>query len=465
MTTNNGPYKRDGETVYATEPIQESDDGGSDDSDSPKYRDKEWLYYQYHILGKSLSEIADLADVSTRTINNWRKKHDIPGKDISKAISKAQGGNEKLWNEDWLRDQYLSKEKSSGEIAKLTGMSKRAVLSALDRYGIPVRSRSEYVSLIEEKKYGQRKYNDKKWLEWQYIQRGKSAMEIAEENGWSETPVRKALKRHGIPMRSNKEAQLLRYADKKGGRQQPSRQLVNSEGIDASWADLTDVENSDYVQYRDKEWMQSQARRGLTLAEIASKCSCDVSSSTIRRWLRKFGCLSEAPDGMGRTREGKDDRYKDEEWLRNRYCEDGKSLSEIADICKVSVSTISYWADRYDIELRGRHGPDWDDRHKDEEWLRNRYCEDEKTISEIADICEVSAQTISYWMDRYDIQIRGCHGSDWDDRYQDEEWLRRRYVDEGMLQREIAEECGVAPNTVTRWVNKFDLNADSDTDD
>jgi hypothetical protein len=42
-------------------------------------------------------------------------------------------------------------------------------------------------------------------------------------------------------------------------------------------------------------------------------------------------------------------KYKDKEWLRDKYVEENLSLKEIAEICDVSHKTISNWKIRYDI--------------------------------------------------------------------------------------------------------------------
>ncbi|PIP31367.1 hypothetical protein COX24_04020, partial [bacterium (Candidatus Gribaldobacteria) CG23_combo_of_CG06-09_8_20_14_all_37_87_8] len=41
--------------------------------------------------------------------------------------------------------------------------------------------------------------------------------------------------------------------------------------------------------------------------------------------------------------------YQDEEWLRQMLDEQDKLLSEIADLCEVSLSTVSRWAARFEI--------------------------------------------------------------------------------------------------------------------
>lgn len=42
-------------------------------------------------------------------------------------------------------------------------------------------------------------------------------------------------------------------------------------------------------------------------------------------------------------------------------------------------------------------------------------------------------------------------------RYHDAEWLRERYHEEGMTQAEIAEECGVSPRAIRKWMKRHDI--------
>lgn len=281
-----GPYKRDGKTVYATAPNIESSDGG--DSEGPLHQDKEWLHYQYHILGKSTPEMADIADVAPSTICRNMKKMDVPLRDMGEAVSKAQGCDTKLWNEDWLREQYCSREKSIYKIADDCGTHHSTVHRALDRFGIEPRSRSESSKIQHERGYGDEKYNNLGWLVHQYVVLGKSAGEIGRENGWSHKTVLNALEKNEIPTRSPRAAKLVQFKREKGTAPSERRELVTSAGIDASWRDIGDVTRGKYVPYRDPNWLQSLVSNGLTAQEIAERCDCEVSKATILNWIGRL---------------------------------------------------------------------------------------------------------------------------------------------------------------------------------
>ena len=50
------------------------------------------------------------------------------------------------------------------------------------------------------------------------------------------------------------------------------------------------------------------------------------------------------------------------------------------------------------------HNDDGDVRYKDEEWLREKMQSEQKTQSDVADICGVSASTVQYYQEKYSIK-------------------------------------------------------------
>lgn len=331
-----GPYKRDGETVYATEPVTEPQD--DEEPDGPVHRDKEWLHYQYNILGKPMAELADAAEVDETTILYQMEKHGLDRWDKSEAVSKGRGAGNKLWNEEWLRDQYDNKEKSALQIADELDTVKGAVYNALDRYGIETRTPSEARTIRHEREYGDEEYNNSSWLYHQYAVLGKSISTIAEENGWSTSPVQRALKRYNIKALSQRASLLLHHKKENGVSVQEPRELVSSSGIDASWKDLKDVKRGKYVPYRDRDWLRKQVNKGLSNVEIAEEC--DVSHRTIYNWMERLGVERNTPG---------EETYRNPEWLQEK-ADAGLTIEEIAGECDASSSTISNWVDRLDIE-------------------------------------------------------------------------------------------------------------------
>lgn len=88
--------------------------------------------------------------------------------------------------------------------------------------------------------------------------------------------------------------------------------------------------------------------------------------------------------------------------------------------------------------------------YKDEKWLREKYYEEDLTQKDISEICGVASRTIGRWLKKFDLK-RTKH------RYKDEEWLHKKYIEEDLTQSEIAEICDVSSTTIGNWCHKFDF--------
>jgi len=99
--------------------------------------------------------------------------------------------------------------------------------------------------------------------------------------------------------------------------------------------------------------------------------------------------------------------------------------------------------------------------HLDYDWLREKYIEEGLTQSEISDLAGVSQGTISHHIGKSDIDTRT--GGKWigsetpDEPYTDPEWLREQYIEKRKNTREIAETQGVTSKTISRWLRKHDI--------
>lgn len=286
MSPENGPYKGKGDTVYATRPEKGSTES---EKDWPDHTDPEWLKYQYHVLGKTQKEMGEVVGKHRTTIRYQMKKYDITTRDRSEASVVGYGTPGKLRDEGWLREQYVEKEVSPAEIAEKVDVSPRTVYNALEREGVEIRDRSEANELRAKRIHSDRKYSNPEWLKHQYLTLGKSSYQIARENDWGVETVRKALERHGIPLRSRTSATLIRYKTEKCPTGDSDRDLVSPDGIDASWRDLKDRNVGCYIQYRDPKWLREQVESGLSYREIAAACDVDCTYTTIKEWIGRFG--------------------------------------------------------------------------------------------------------------------------------------------------------------------------------
>lgn len=362
-----GPYKRDGETVYATEPIEDRPPE-EDDSDEPKYRDRDWLYHQYHVLKKSGMEIAEEFEVSSSAIYTWMEKHGIDTRPTKEAYSMGERKTAPWRKEEWLRKQYVDKGKSTSRIADEYDVSPFTILTWLDEHGIEKRGSGQKSPTF----YSDRDHTSEEWLRKQYIDKGNTLHEIAETAGVSHHTIRHHMDRHGIERREMSSAQLKRWAQ----------------------------ENS----ISEDQAVESPPSRN---------DSVEVSRGSHSYTGPEGGIDSTWSDISDRTAGNSWCPYRDEEWLREQYCDKERSATDIAEECGVSGSTIYWWMDAHEIDRRTRLETNVQDTelspdtsYRDREWLYDHYCEQEMTGYEIGELCGVSSATIYDWLERHDIDKR-----------------------------------------------------------
>lgn len=164
---------------------------------------------------------------------------------------------------------------------------------------------------------------------------------------------------------------------------------------------MTDHYTDGNTPYRDEEWLREKYwDDGLSSAEIGQLC--DVGQQTISRWLRRNDIETRSSGGLPR-----DLPYKDPDWLREQYLDEGMSQTDIADECGVTLDTIQRWMGKFDIEARDYGGYDKDALFKKEDWLRQKYEVEELTLKEMAGLTELDSEvTLLRWMDHHDISRR-----------------------------------------------------------
>lgn len=133
-------------------------------------------------------------------------------------------------------------------------------------------------------------------------------------------------------------------------------------------------------------------------------------------------------------------KYKNENWLRQKYCVEGMSQSEIADICGCAQNTVSEWVNKFGIDTSrygwGRDDPDY----ADEEWLEERYVDGRRSIQSIAEEQSVHPTVIYYWLEEFGIERRSLSEAfklHW-------EGNDERKEEQAEIMREIAWEGGVS---------------------
>lgn len=129
------------------------------------------------------------------------------------------GMNELLRDPHWLRESYVDKGMTLAQVGDLAGASPAGVLYALRRASIATRHRGNPGGVSSHSNL-----NDPAWLRELYHDNGMSLAEIANMAGVpndNKTTVRRALIRHGIPIRSISEATKGRVSPFKGRKHTP----------------------------------------------------------------------------------------------------------------------------------------------------------------------------------------------------------------------------------------------------
>lgn len=132
---------------------------------------------------------------------------------VSVAATKRhlESRKEELRSRNWLYNKYVENALSSRDIARILNVGKTAVLNALRREGIEVRTSISGKDAKYKKLYDGKLY-DKKWLEYKYLNEDLSLAEIGDLLGADAMSVFKALKRMGIHIRNHTEAHKGRHS-------------------------------------------------------------------------------------------------------------------------------------------------------------------------------------------------------------------------------------------------------------
>ena len=115
--------------------------------------DKEWLEYQYVTLGKNALQLSEEVGCDGHAIALWLSRAGIRVRPRGESRRKYP----QLCNAEWLRHQYVTLGKSSGQIQRDLGIPHLAtVIQWLHRNGIEIRSEAERGKRHSEKVSGSR---------------------------------------------------------------------------------------------------------------------------------------------------------------------------------------------------------------------------------------------------------------------------------------------------------------------
>ena len=102
---------------------------------------KDWLYQKYVVEGLSTYQIGSIVNRDPKRVWEWLRGYDI--KTRTQPGGEGHGRPKPFWDKDWLCREYLEKQKSAKEIADGFGCGENNVLYFLHKHNIPVRSASE----------------------------------------------------------------------------------------------------------------------------------------------------------------------------------------------------------------------------------------------------------------------------------------------------------------------------------
>jgi len=153
-------------------------------------------------------------------------------------------------------------------------------------------------------------------------------------------------------------------------------------------------------------------------------------------------------------------KYQDGEWLHQQYIGLERSTVEIAEECDCTTTTVSDWLSRHDIEARDSSQQLPDERLNDAEWLRDKYVGELLTSGEIAAECGCCETTVQNYLKEHGIDTDTQERRELrvaDKRLLDAEWLKEQHINKGQSAQDIGSVCACHPDTVRRWLRSHGI--------
>jgi len=105
-------------------------------------------------------------------------------------------------------------------------------------------------------------------------------------------------------------------------------------------------------------------------------------------------------------------KYKNKEWLENKYLKEKLSKPQIAKLCGVTFPTIFYWLQKFNIPIRSYSESaiircnSENAKYHDKNWLEEKYIKEKLPIIQIGKICGVNRRLILHWLKKLNITRR-----------------------------------------------------------
>jgi hypothetical protein len=156
---------------------------------------------------------------------------------------------------------------------------------------------------------------------------------------------------------------------------------------------------------------------------------------------------------------GSQPKYKNEEWLRQKYVEENMTMKQMAEEADVCAATIGDHLKENNIKTRHSGQRTYiKPKYRNREWLRKQHFDEERTNKEIAEECNVSTETIRDWLIQH--RIGRVPVPDPDKEYQHKSWLVKHRIDEELKVSTIAEKAGVTKSKIKKWLRWHNVNKD-----
>lgn len=262
---------------------------------------EEWLREKYVDQHRSTYDIAEELDLSRTAVSRWLDRHNI-----EKRGSPGAGNQpiEELQNEEWLRDKYVDHEQSTYEIADQLGAARTTVCAWIRRHGIEFRSPSQRVAEGDTSPLA-----NEEWLREQYVSRQRSSYDIADYLGLTPSTIRSYLMEYEIERRTSSEAgtngnvkplhnsDWLReqYENKEKSTYDIAQELDIARTTVSSWLHRHDIDtrgnteafgSAPVEELQDAEWLYGQYHdREKSCEKIATEVGVDTS--TVQNWLHR----------------------------------------------------------------------------------------------------------------------------------------------------------------------------------
>jgi hypothetical protein len=281
-----------------------------------KLDDKDWLFEQYITNEKTTVEIAKELNCGNVAVGRRLKKYDIPRRSRGESLIHKVDFVNNLHNKDWLFEQYITRGRTSVDIAKELNCSSNCVCVNLKKHNIAIRTKSQVHQAVNSKLIVLENYD---WLYTEYITKQKTTYEIGTELNCKDGTILRALKNQKISIRSASEKQM---------------KDLSSNVLNCDWLRL---------KYEDE---------GLSLNTIAKLANC--SPTGVKTQLKnnniKIRNKSEAIISIASST-----LLNDYDFMYNEYIVNKKTIYDIATILCCTVDCVRVYMHQHNIHVSHSH--------------------------------------------------------------------------------------------------------------